>query len=176
MTPGQEMRKECEARLRALVSDHEDVLAIGLADEFPEPLGDLGGQGKWRLLVATSERLLSADWSKPERSHEEIGFADVSAWFDGMQYHRYIMTLQHPPMTGEERLPAHRFGPFRSRDRSSTIVRTTTTLRFSQRDTDVAKALRAVLRERDLPHGELPLVELSREERTRGSHVELRPE
>ncbi len=171
MTPGQQMRKECEARLRALVSADEQALAVGTADEFREPQGDLGVQGQWRLLLVTNSRLLFANWAKPHALHEEIAFDEVTQWADGTQYHRYVITLTHLPMTRHEHVPAHRVLWFAWGNAFKLRTRITTTLRFSHRGTAAAEALNAALEERNIAHYSLVLKELSREERTRGSHV-----
>lgn len=176
MTPGQRMRKECETRLRQLVTADERIVAVGTADEFPEPTGDLGVQGRWRFLLVTSERLLFADWSKPDRPHEDITFDEVARWADGVQYHRYAITMTHPPLTRDEFVSAHRFLWFKWGDASKPGSRSSTTLRFSHRDTAAAKSLRAALEQRHVPHETLLLKEVSREERTRGSHVTLTPD
>lgn len=170
------MRKECETRLRRLVPADEQVIAVGTADEFLEPTGDLGVQGQWRFLLVTSERLLLADWSKPDRPHEDIAFDEVVRWADELQYHRYAMTLSHPPLIRHELVPAHRFLWFAWGNASEPWTRTTTTLRFSHRETATARALRAALEDRHVLHEALLLNEVSREERTRGSHVQLRPD
>lgn len=170
------MQKRCRERLRNLVADDEAVLAAGSADEFAEPSGDLGVQGQWRMLVVTESRLLLADWSRPQDPHEEIAFDEVTGWSDGSQYHRYVICLEHPPMIRMEWAPAHRFLGLESGNAREPRSRTTTTLRFSHRDTDAAKALREVLTDVAVTHGELSLPKMSREERTRGSHVELRLE
>jgi hypothetical protein len=175
MTPGQQMRKECDARLRALVSADEQVLAVGTADEFREPQGDLGVQGQWRFLLVTSSTLLFANWAKPDAPHEEITFDEVTRWADGTQYHRYVITLTHPPMTRQEHVPAHRVLWFAWGNAFEIRTRTTTTVRFSHRGTAAAKALRAALEERRIAHHSLVLEEVSREERTRGSQFLLKP-
>ncbi len=174
-TAGQDMRKDCEARLRGLVRDDERVVAVGTADEFPPASGDFSSQGSWRFLVVTTDRLLFADWSEPHQPHEEITFDEVTRWADGTQYHRYVMTLNHPVITRKKRVPAHRLLWFQWGSVLEPRSRTQTTLRFSHRDTDAAGALRVALYERKIPHESLMLPEVSREERTRGSHVELRP-
>lgn len=176
MSEGTDMQRRCEERLRSLVADDETVLAVGAADEFAQPAGDLGVQGRWRTLVVTEKRLLLADWSRPQDPHEEITFDQVKGWSDGSQYHRYVICLKHPPMTRMEWAPAHRFLGLEWGNAREPRTRTTTTLRFSHRETEAAKALRTVLGARAVSHGELSLPEVSREERTRGSHVELRPE
>lgn len=175
MTAGQDMRKDCEARLRALVRDDERVVAVGTADELPQASGDLSSSGSWRFLVVTTERLLFADWSKPDQPHEQIAFDEVDRWADGTQYHRYVITLNHPAISREERVPAHRLLWLEWGNTFEARSRTQTTLRFSHRDTDAGSALRAALKERKIPHEPLMLPEVSREERTRGSHAELRP-
>lgn len=72
-----EMQRRCQERLRSLVADDETVLAVGAADEFARPAGDLGVQGQWRTFVVTGGRLLFADWSRPQDPHEEIVFDQV---------------------------------------------------------------------------------------------------
>lgn len=176
MTSGQRMRRECEARLRALAGEGEEVVAVGTADEFAEPSGDLGVQGHWRFLVVTNRRLLFADWSTSDAPHEEIAFGEVPWWADGTQYHRYVVTLAHPPLSRNEWAPAHRFLGMEWGNAYKPRRRTQTALRFSHRDTAAAKALRHALHERGVPHEALTLTEIPREERIRGSRVELRSE
>jgi hypothetical protein len=127
MTSGQQMKNDCEARLRASIADEEPVVAVGTADEFPQASGDLGVQGHWRFLLVTTRRLLFADWSKPDAPHEEIAFNAVAEWSDGTQYHRYVMTLKHPPMTREEWVPARKFLWFEWGNAAAPRTRTTTT-------------------------------------------------
>ena len=169
------MKEECEARLRRLVTANERVLAVGTADEFKEPRGDLGVQGRFRFLVVTNGRLLFANWARPRASHEEIRWDDVTGWADGTQYHRYVMTLRHPPMTRLEKETAHKFLWIQWGTSLRPHTRSTTTLRFSQRHTDAANALRAQLEEIAIPHRKILLEEPSRSERTARSHALTRP-
>lgn len=171
MSQGDQMTRECEARLRDLVPKGEEVVATGTADEFPEPKGDLGVQGDWRLLLITEKRILMADWSKPEAAHEEILFKDIGRWGDGQQYHRYVMTLDHPPAPishGSKTSLLRRW--FR---KDELRAETRKTLRFSHRDSKAALALRAALERRATPHEDLVLSETSRAERTAGNTATL---
>lgn len=164
-----------EERLRRLVPAGEDVVAVGAADEFPDDAEDFGGQGHRRFLVVTMQRLLVTDWSR-SGADEEIVFDELGKWADGTQYHRYVVTLTHPSMTRNERVPAHRFLWFEWGDAYEPRSRSTTTLRFSHRDTAAATALRLALQAGGASHEALALKEVSREERTRGSHMVLTAE
>jgi hypothetical protein len=164
------MRGECEARLRAPVHEGEDVLAVGTAHEFAAPEGDLGVQGRWRFVLVTKQRLLLADWSRPESPHEEIAFAGVTEWRDGTQHHRYVLWLRHAEIGG--RVPASRRG-FSLRRGPAARSSNETTLRFSHRDTAAATALRGAFGARSVPHGSLALAEEPRTTRTYGTRVHL---
>lgn len=63
------MRKECEARLRGVIRPGDRPVAVGTVDEFPQRTGDFGVQGRWRFLVVTKQRILLADWSRPDEPH-----------------------------------------------------------------------------------------------------------
>jgi hypothetical protein len=72
LTRGQQMKRDCAARLRELLFAGEEVLAVGTADEFREAKGDLGGQGAWKLMLLADQRVLFANWAKREAGYEEI--------------------------------------------------------------------------------------------------------
>ena len=173
-TPGTRMRKECEERLRRLVPTGEAVAAAGTAEELRELHGGIGSGSGWTFLVVTSERVLFAKWGEsPKEPHQEIRLDEVTNWADGTQYNAYAAVLTHPPMTRRERVPAHKILWFKWGNARAGVTRTQTIFRFSRADTKAAKAIRAALEKRRVPHEVLHFEERSREERIRGSHVLL---
>ena len=174
MSAGRDLRNRFEARLRSHVTNNEPVLAVGTAEEFPSAAADFSGQGSFRFLLVTAQRLLFGDWSRPEQPYEDIVFDDVTRWSDGTQYHRYVVSLQHGPLTRDEWAPAHTILWFRWGGSTRPRTRTSTTLRFSHREAKAARALRKALSERGRPHETLLLPEVAREQRLRGSQAELR--
>jgi hypothetical protein len=169
------MKKECEARLRALVPADETVVAVGTAEELRRLGPDIGSGGGWTFVVVTLDRVLFADWGSPLKSHEEIRLDEVTSWAHGRQYNCYALALTHPSMTRRERVPAHRILWVSWGASDADVTRTQTMFRFSRPETEVAQALRIALEERELPDQLLRFKERSREERTRGSHTSLHP-
>lgn len=176
MTPGTRMRKACEQRLCALVPADEKILAVGTA-EYLDSLGpDMGSGGGWTFIVVTSTRVLFAPWRSPEKPHEEIRFEDVLSWSSGTQYNCHAIVLWHRPISRHRRVPAVKILWFEWGNAEAEILRSQTIFRFSRPDAKVAKAIRSVLEERNVPHEVVRFEEVSREERTRGSHAVLHAE
>ena len=168
------MRRACEARLRGLVPREETVVPVGTAEELRKLRSNIGSGGGWTFVVLTEVRVLFARWGRPREPHECIRLDEVTRWAHGRQYNCYVLVLTHPPMTRRERVVAHRILWFQWGDAEADVSRTQTIFRFSRPETKVAKALRASLEERELPHELLRFKERSREERTRGSRALLR--
>lgn len=173
MDPGTRMKKECEARLRALVPADEPVVAVGTAEELPSLGPEIGSGGGWTFIVVTSARVLFASWGTSQEPPEEIHLDEVTGWATGTQYNREALVLAHPPMTRRQRAPAHKVLWFEWGNTEEDVTRTQTIFRFSRPDTQVAKALHAALMARNAPYEQLRFEERTREERTRGSHVTL---
>jgi len=167
------MKKDCEALLRASVPPDERITAFGTAKELRTLGPDIGSGGGSTFVVVTPERVLFAKWGSPQKPHEEIRLDEVSHWAQGSQYNCLVLVLIHPPMTRREQAPAHRILWFQWGSTEAAVTRTQTIFRFSRPDTKVAKAVRAALEERQLPHELLRFKERSREDRTRGSHFVL---
>ena len=170
------MKKECEARLRGLVPEEEDVVAVGTAEQLGSLGTELGSGGGFTFLVLTTERFLFAAWDHPDEPHNEILLDDITHWASGTQYNCEALVLTHPPMTRRQRVPAHRILWFEWGKAQADVTRTATTFRFSRPDTQVAKALHAALMARNVPHEELRFEERPREERTQNSRAVVWPE
>lgn len=170
---GTRMKKDCEARLRGLVSPDETITAVGTAEELRTLGPDIGSGGGWTFLVVTPERVLFAKWGSPQKPHEELRLDEVTHWAHGRQYNCHVLVLTHPPMTRREHATANRFLWFKWGRAEAAITRTQTIFRFSRPDTEVAKAIRVALEERQVPNEQLRFEERSREDRTRGSHAVL---
>ena len=158
-------------RLRDLVPQDEAIVAVGTAEELGELGSDIGSGGGWTFVVVTADRVLFAQWDRPEKPHERIRLGEVTHWAHGSQYNIYVLVLTHPPITRRERVVAHRLLWFRWGDVEEDVTRTQTIFRFSRPETKAAKAIRASLEERSLPHEPLRFKQRSREKRTRGSRV-----
>jgi hypothetical protein len=167
------MKKECEARLRALVPPDETIAAVGTAEELDSLGPDIGSGGGGTLMLLTAERLLFSSWGRSGRPVEEIRLDDVTHWGSGTQYNCEALVLTHPPMSRLQRVPAHRILGFEWGDAEKDITRTQSIFRFSRPETRVAKALHSALSARNVAHEPLRFEERSRAERTRGSHVVL---
>ena len=151
VSPGTRMKKDCEARLRDLVAADETIVAVGTAEELRRLGPEIGSGAGWTFVVVTLDRVLFARWGSPQKSHEEIRLDEVTRWAHGSQYNCHAVVLKHPPMTRRERVPAHRILWVRWGEAESEVTRTQTIFRFSRPETEVAKALRAALEERDVP-------------------------
>jgi len=165
------MRRACETRLRELVPPEETIVAVGTAEERRKLGSNIGSGGGWTFLVVTTDRVFFAPWGSPREPHECIRLGDVTRWAHGRQYNCYVLVLTHPPITRRQRVAPHRFLWFTWGDDEADVTRTQTIFRFSRPETKAAKAVRASLEERGLPHDILHFKERSREERTRGSQV-----
>jgi hypothetical protein len=174
LEPFQRRKKDCELLLRGQLSPDESVIAVSTAEELPALGRELGsGSPGSTLLVVTHRRVLFACWNLPRRRYEEIGLGEITRWTDGTQYSRYALALSHPPMKRTERVVAHNFLWFHWGDAEAEVIRTTTVFRFSRKDAKVAKALRSLLLERNVPHESVVFHEEPREERTRASRSRL---
>jgi hypothetical protein len=167
------MKKDCEARLRALVASDETIAAVGTAQELRTLGVDIGSGAGWTFLVITPSRVLFAPWASPQQPHEQIRFDEVTSWADGMQYNAYAVALTHPPMTRIEQVPAHKVLWVEWGNAEADVTRTQTIFRFSRPTTEVATVMKSLLEERGVHHDLLSFEERSREERTRGSHARL---
>lgn len=131
------------------------------ADRATEP----GEVGAGTFVLVTTKRVLFARWARPQEEHEEIELGEVSRWVEATQYHRCAIALTHPPMTRVQHVTAHNFLWFHWGDAWAEVTRGETIFRFSQRDADVATALRAELERREVPNAEVHLDETPRSER-----------
>lgn len=165
------MRRDCETRLRDLVPQDEAIIAVGTAEELRKLGSYIGSGGGWTFLVVTTDRVLFALWGSPDRPHECIRLGEVASWAHGRQYNCYVLALTHPPIARRQRVAPHRFLWFTWGDDEAEVTRTQTIFRFSRPETKAAKAIRAWLEERSLPHELLRFMERSREERMRGNRV-----
>lgn len=161
------MRRECDDRLRRLVGADERAIASGIATLLLAV--DDTAAGDWRFLVITDRRMLSAHWGHPDRPHEDLAFDAVTAWADGVQYHRYFVLVAHRPVTRWQ--PGTRWHQLALGRSARAVTCTSTVLRFSRRDTAAATALRAALSGREAPHQQLVLPQAPRDQRTRGSRA-----
>jgi hypothetical protein len=91
------MKKECEARLRALLPAEEPVLAVGTATELLSLGPEVGSGGGGTFVVVTPVRLLFAPWASPHEAPEEIRFDEVTRWASGTQYNCKESCLHIPP-------------------------------------------------------------------------------
>jgi hypothetical protein len=167
------MKKDCEARLRALVPAGEAIAAAGTAAELRTLGRDIGSSSGVTFLVVTPRRVLFAPWVPSNQPHEEIPFDEVTRWADGVQYNSYVLALTHPPMTRREQVAAHNVLWFHWGNAEADVTRTQTIFRFSRSTTAAAAALRAALEQLGVHHDLLSFKERSRDERTRGSHARL---
>ena len=174
-SPGIRLKKECEARLRRLVTPEEALMALGTAEELKELGPNVGSGTGWTFVVLTDRRILFAGWGLRDAGHHEIDLSDISAWADGTQYNSYVIALTHSGMQRLERGVAHRFLWFKWGTSRVSVVRTQTIFRFSRRSTKLAAALGRELEDQKLPHQRLRFPEQSREERTGYSHAVLTP-
>jgi len=174
VSPGIQMRRDCETRLRELVPPEETIVSVGTAEELRELSSDIRSGGGWTFVVVTDKQVLFARWGSPRKPHESIHLDEVTRWADGKQYNCYALVLTHPPMTRREWVVAHRLLWFKWGDDEADVTRTQTIFRFSRPETKAAKAMRASLEERSLPHELLHFKERSREERTYGSRALFR--
>jgi len=165
------MKKDCAAHLRGLVARDETIVAVGTAQELRTLDPDIGSGGGSTFIVVTEERALFAKWGSPQKPHEEIRINEVTHWGRGSQYNCHVVILTHPRMTRREPSPARRFLWLTWGRAEAERSRTQTIFRFSRPDTEVAKAIRAALEKRQVPHQLLRFEERSREDRTRGSHA-----
>ena len=149
------MKKDCEARLRALIPNDEAVVAVGTAEELRELGPEIG-----------SARLNS-------ETHYEIRFDEVKQWASGTQSHRLTIVLTHLPMSRRLWVPAHKILWYQWGNAVADFSLTQTIFRFSRPATQVAKAIHSALAERGVPYQPLHFKERSREERTRGSRSRL---
>jgi hypothetical protein len=171
MNPAMRMKKEAEARLRAVVPGDEVIVAVGTAAELQTLGRDIGSGASFTFVVVTSHRLLFSELSS--ESHAEIRLEEVSQWASGTQYNRYALVLRHPAIRRRQRVATHRILWFRWGNALTDVTVTQTTFRFSRAETKVAEAIRSALVERGVPHQLLRFDEKSREERTRGSHATM---
>lgn len=168
------MKRACETRLRGLVPRTEPIIAVGTAEELHKLGPDIGSGGGWTFVVVTSDRVLFAPWGSPEKPHETITLGEVTHWAHGNQYNCHVLVLTHPPMTRRELVAAHRVLWIKWGDVEASVTGTQTIFRFSRPQTEAAKAMRAALEERNVPHELFRFRERSRAERTRGAHVLMR--
>ena len=174
LSPGIRMKRACETRLRDLVPREETIVAVGTAEQLRELGPNIGSGGGWTFVVVTVERLLFAPWGSPGKPHESILLDAVTRWTHGSQYNCHVIVLEHPPMTRKEWVAAHRVLWFKWGDVAAQVTRALTIFRFSRRETEAAKTIRAAMNERNVPDELLQFKERSREERTRGSQVVLK--
>lgn len=173
------MKRDCQERLRCLTFPDDVIIATGTAEELPSLGPDIGSGGGWTFIVLTVDRVLFAKWDSPERPHHEIRLDDVIHWASGRQYNCYVLVLTHPPSGGRGSLLARGALRFGRRRRGGSVKadvhRTQTIFRFSRPGTEVAKAIRGALEDRQVPHTALSFEERPRRDRTRGSRAVLTP-
>ena len=141
--------ERCEAHLRARLEPDERVIALGRCLDI-KALGDIdSGGAAWTFVMVTDRRLR---WVPRVRLRYEtnVDLDGVTAVFEQTSAHRYAMALHHAPVRALREVPAHRFLWFQWGNAEAVRVLLVTTLAFSRRDTEAARALRAELDRRGI--------------------------
>ena len=164
------------ARLDERLDASEEVVARGRAFEpdFEKWEDDLAHlvSGPGEAVVVTDRRLLWVGREGPEWVRS-LAFGTVRSFTQVTQTHRYALIIEHEPA---ERARVTFVVPFARQGRMKTVVREVdrSTLAFSRRDTEVARALRAALHLSGAV--EAPEITLPRPEPNAGSSDTVRAE
>jgi hypothetical protein len=130
-------RERCRSVLVAALLNDEQVIAEGRANEMH------AGSGYLYLLV-TDHRILWTDYLEPERI-SALAFADVTAFREEYESHRYFLRMRHRPVTRLERAPKHRVLWLEWGNTMRWQEERETHFLFSRRDTRAARTIRGRL-------------------------------
>jgi len=132
-------------------------------------LAPTSAPGGCTFIVVTEERPLFAKWGSLQKPHEEVRVNEVTHWGHG----RHIQLPRLGPDASSDdssrtgkKVSVVDVGPSRGRPLSNPDH-----FSFSRPDTEVAKAIRAALEKRQVPHELLQFEERSRQDRTRASRA-----
>jgi hypothetical protein len=109
------------------------VIAEGRANERHAGSGYL-------YLVVTNDRILWTDYVTPARV-SALAFADVTAFREEYESHRYFLRMHHEPVRRLERAPKHRVLWFEWGNTMKLQEGRETHFLFSRRDTRAARAI-----------------------------------
>ena len=126
--------ERCRSTLSAALLKGEVVIAEGRANE------EHAGSG-YLYLVVTDDRILWTDYLRPERI-SALAFADVTAFREEYESHRYLLRMRHEAVKRLERAPKHRLPWFEWGNTMQLQDVRETHFLFSRRDTRAARAIR----------------------------------
>lgn len=109
--------------------------------------------GPGNPVLVTDQRTLWMVRSDP-RWLRELPFSEVSAYIEVKHGHRYGLFFEHSPMERLEWVPAHRFFLWSWGNAEAVLLVDRSFLAFSHRNTAAARAIRAQLKTRGVPHHE----------------------
>jgi hypothetical protein len=134
----------CAVDLRARLEPDERVVAIGRAEDIILH-GDIdnGGAG-WTFVMVTDRYLRWVPGCRLQYA-TALPFDDVTTALEWTSAHRYATSLRHGPIQAVRSVPAHRFLHYRWGDTDAVRTLGITTLAFSRRETEAARALREQL-------------------------------
>jgi hypothetical protein len=136
----------CDAHIRSQLERGEQVLAIGRGEDMTEQRGGMSG---WTFVMVT-ERALRWIMHLDLKLEASLDLDDITGVAERTVAHRYVIDLEHRPLTRLHHVPAHRFLKFEWGNDFARVVFTRTSLAFSRRDTAAARALRERLATRGL--------------------------
>lgn len=126
--------ERCRSVLSAALLKDEMVIAEGRANERHAGSGYL-------YLVVTNDRILWTDYVTPARI-SALAFADVTAFREEYESHRYFLRMRHEPVRRLERAPKHRVLWFEWGNTMQLQEGRETHFLFSRRDTRAARTIR----------------------------------
>jgi hypothetical protein len=134
----------CEADLRGRLEPDERVIALGRAEDITL-LGDIdSGGAAWTFVMVTDRYLRWVPYCRL-RYMTAVGLDDVTGALDRTSAHRYAIRLRHSEIQALRDVPKRRFLGYQWGNTDAFRTLRITTLAFSRRDTDAARALREQL-------------------------------
>ena len=139
----------CESDLRGRLEADERVIAVGRAEDITLR-GDIdAGGAAWTFVMVTDRYLRWVPYCRP-RYVTAVRLDDVTDALDRTSAHRYAIRLRHATIRALRDVPKYRFLGFQWGNTDAVRLLRMTTLAFSRRDTQAARALRDQLALRGL--------------------------
>lgn len=134
----------CEADLRGRLEPDERVVAVGRAEDITLR-GDIdSGGAAWTFIMVTDRSVRWVPFCRLQYV-TALGLDDVTGALERTSAHRYAVRLRHETIQAVRRVPKRRVLGYEWGNTDAIRTLHMTTLAFSRRDTEAARALREQL-------------------------------
>jgi hypothetical protein len=139
----------CAEGLRRGLEPNEHVTAVGRAEDVTARGGIDSGGAAWTFVMVTDQHLRWVPHGRL-RYATDVDLDDVTGALERSNAHRWAIRLRHGTVRALRDVPKHRFLTYQWGNIDAVVPLRFTTLAFSRRDTEAARALRDQLARRGI--------------------------